>query len=661
MTAEAWAALLPHLGHTGAEDVEVFDQALAWEVAYEVLVAANYLGMDAVQAAAAEFLKPHVTKANFLTIFNTAKNRGIESLAAFITSTIIQPQERMRRRVFGEFDLVLRLDQLRYRCHRAVVATASSAVRDHLRTEQRCMAELDVKVLGVGGEQVAALHSVLESLYLGSPPSTLGTPLEEDLGLLRLLADLGLPPAVAAPVLAGLAAKVTPDTLATVYAASCTPHHPALRQFALAYLVRHTDALERLLVELPREEVEEVLAHDWLEVEEEARVAELCLAWLAAHQEEEGLLAGVVRWSLLPPGERQVVLGKVGRWRGEVEAELARGKVERVREWPRLLVVVEKPGEEAEDFDFEFAIRAYDFTSKRWSVLSNVPHHHGWREGWAATALGDSVLLTSSNSGHPYLPVACLLYSLDSDSWGASAASPSASDALDLPKDRERKNMAEHSTAVLGGEVYTVLAPRGEEEAGVLALHHGVPGQAWTVVPGPQPATCHAPALVSVGGSLALVQGARCTAAAPHLLTYTPGGGAAAWQRRQMLGAPRGWKDGGWGGHGGGIVCVGGGEGGEAVTSWELRGGEGRGLGRLGRGRDLPGVGLCRGLLWVAGGQGHGQGEVVDAVEYYTEETDTWSTLAAAPGLTHPAVAVIELRKPLRLIDIPAMFPRRAK
>ena len=286
-----------------------------------------------------------------------------------------------------------------------------------------------------------------------------------------------------------------------------------------------------------------MLAHDWLEVEEEGKVAELCLTWLAAHQEEEGLLAGVVRWSLLPPGERQVVLGRVGRWRGEVEAVLARGKVERVRGWPRLLVVVEMPGDGAEEFDFDFALRAYDFASKSWRVLSRVPHHQGWREGWAVAALGDSVLLTSSNSGHPYLPLACLLYNLDSGSWGAPATAPSSSGALALPMDRMRKNLAEHSTAVLGGEVYTVLAPSGKEEVGVLALHHGVPGQAWTVVPGPQPASPLPPVLVSVGGSLALVQEGAVT---PHLLTYTPGGGAAAWQRRQMLGAPRGWREGGW-------------------------------------------------------------------------------------------------------------------
>ena len=53
--------------------------------------------------------------------------------------------------------------------------------------------------------------------------------------------------------------------------------------------------------------------------------------------------------------------------------------------------------------------------------------------------------------------------------------------------------------------------------------------------------------------------------------------------------------------------------------------------------------------------------EVVDSVEFYTEETDTWSTLAAAPGLCHPRTAVLELRKPLRLIDVDAMFPKRAK
>ena len=63
------------------------------KVAFEVLQASNYLQMDAVQAKTVEYLKRLVSKTNFLTVYDFAVLRGINTLSSYITSTIIRPAE----------------------------------------------------------------------------------------------------------------------------------------------------------------------------------------------------------------------------------------------------------------------------------------------------------------------------------------------------------------------------------------------------------------------------------------------------------------------------------------------------------------------------------------------------------------------------------------
>ena len=63
------------------------------QVAFEVLQASNYLQMDSVQAETAEYLKNLVSKTNFLTVYDFAVSRGINSLSSYIMSTIIKPAE----------------------------------------------------------------------------------------------------------------------------------------------------------------------------------------------------------------------------------------------------------------------------------------------------------------------------------------------------------------------------------------------------------------------------------------------------------------------------------------------------------------------------------------------------------------------------------------
>ena len=72
-------------------------------MAFEVLQASNYLQMDSVQADTVEYLKKLVSKTNFLTVYDFAVLRGINTLSNYITSTIIKPAEVYRKLFFKYF------------------------------------------------------------------------------------------------------------------------------------------------------------------------------------------------------------------------------------------------------------------------------------------------------------------------------------------------------------------------------------------------------------------------------------------------------------------------------------------------------------------------------------------------------------------------------
>jgi hypothetical protein len=478
--------------------------------------------------------------------------------------------------------------------------------------------------------------------------------------VVRLLAELRLSPAGLEPVAAGLAALACPATLPSLYAAG-----GRLRALALAFLVRSGGRPEVAMAALDRRELEQVLGHAWLGVEGEGEVAERCLAWLRARGEQSnGLLASCVRWGLLGRGELAALLGQLAAAdRAEVEEQLAACPVGRPREWPRLLVLVERPGPGAGPG----VIRAYDFSSQTWSQLTAVPGAVGWDTGYSAAVLGETLVLTASNSAHPFLPVACLSYCPRTDAWSTPPTLAAA---------EQRRNLPGHATAALDGRLYSVLQPR--EGVAPVALHAGTPKSRWSVAPGPRLDAGRPLHLGPAGGRLVLLQ-----ATAPdrhHLLTYSPA--SDRWEVGEVTGTRP--LPGAWAVHGGELVGAGGpgerwagrgrgrrrssGEGPRSrsgdrrpaagdreARAWGLGGGPPRPLAPLARPRAGAGLGTARGLLWAAGGTAAGGG-VEDSVEYYVPAADRWSCLGSAPGLQHPGLTVLEILKPLRLVNIEEMF-----
>jgi len=276
----------------------------------------------------------------------------------------------------------------------------------------------------------------------------------------------------------------------------------------------------------------------------------------------------------------------------------------------------------------------------------------GWKLGYAVSALSDSLVISSSNSNQPFLPVACQTYCISSDKWSEPPALANTA--------KDWFNEEEHMTAVLGNQVYTVLTRREKLGGEVLALQYGIPGGAWTTSPCAQLVPARLPAAVlAVGGSIAVVlPGDADGKTSVDLVRFNPvlqdqpqaGGRPLHSKELKHL-----CKDVTWAAHNGKLVCVGGGHGREVIT-WGLEGGEGQALGKLQYRRRSPGVGCCRGKLWVAGGTRHcsgGDGDIVieATVESYDDVVDSWVCLANSPQLGSAKVAVVEMRKPLRMMD----------
>ena len=100
VTEEAWQVLLPHLC-TGAAPILSLDNV------FDVLRAANYLQMDETQTFITDFIKAHMSKADFLDAYNFARQAKIDCLAGTIETTIVHPEEVTRFCPFYIFFLFL--------------------------------------------------------------------------------------------------------------------------------------------------------------------------------------------------------------------------------------------------------------------------------------------------------------------------------------------------------------------------------------------------------------------------------------------------------------------------------------------------------------------------------------------------------------------------
>merc|ERR1719234_2464619 len=256
------------------------------------------------------------------------------------------------------------------------------------------------------------------------------------------------------------------------------------------------------------------------------------------------------------------------RWVEEVQQECSNGQVGKARGWPRLLVLVETP-QFSPVPDYQHKVHAYNFETKSWRVVTKVPKSdsEGWKLGYAVSALSNSLIISSSNSSQPYLPVACQTYCISSDKWSEP---PTLANTTE-----DWFNEEEHMTAVLGSQIYTVLTRREKVAGEVLALQYGTPGGAWTTSPCAQLVPAQLPAAVlAVGGSIAVLlpsaaddgkTGVDLVRFNP-VLQDQPQAGGRPLQSKELK---HHCKDVTWAAHNGKLVCIGGGHGREVIT-WRL-------------------------------------------------------------------------------------------
>jgi len=374
VSSEAWTVIKVY--------VEFGDLKLTDEVAFEVLQASNYLQMDSVQAETAEYLKNLVSKTNFLTVYDFAVSRGINSLSSYIMSTIIKPAEVMRRRKYGGFDLNLQLGQLVFKCHRSVLSSMSQRIRTVLGEEQQMVdGVVDSSSFGISSENSQLFYNVFELVYLGTEEFSIYS-FEEAISIFKILLRLKFDYKFIRPCLTSLARLVSLTNYSDIYQTG----HEAAQDIALYFLMYRIEQLkyDQFFLTLPLQDCCKIFSHSYLNVPNEFSVVELIFSWLS-HQDTTTTiqldsmameLLGYVRWARLSAAEVELLMKKdmvlnSQKIQSCVKTLVSEKVEEKDREWPKLLLLVEQPplkdrNVESVEISGPCSVQSYDMDTKIW-------------------------------------------------------------------------------------------------------------------------------------------------------------------------------------------------------------------------------------------------------------------------------------------------------
>ena len=188
--------------------------------------------------------------------------------------------------------------------------------------------------------------------------------------------------------------------------------------------------------------------------------------------------------------------------------------------------------------------------------------------------MSESLVISSSNSSQPFLPVACQTYCVSSNKW-------SEPPPLATSSPRDWLNEEEHMTAALGNELFTVLTRKRKTSGEMLVLHHGTPGGPWTTSPCRAPVPCWPPrGVLAVGGSIVVVLPTTGEKSSVNLVSFNPmlqdqpQAGNKPLQSKKIKHLHS--TDISWSTYNGKLVCVAGGGQGREVITWGLEGARGR-------------------------------------------------------------------------------------
>ena len=255
-------------------------------VAEEVLVAANYLQMDVLQADVLEVVKKVINNVNCVNYYNDyGQTRGISRVEAIIMSAIVWPAEAARRRKYGKTDLVIKLQQFPFKCHKTVLASASKKIKGIL-DQDPSIGTIEGEQLGLTDQNVQLAYNLFEQIYrneeyFGSSSSKY-SPLE----VLKLISNLEMTDQYFQSILEDLCRQISVSNVGEIYQAGRQLGQEEVVSIALSYLSFKIQdpPLQSLFLALPLQHVSQVLASSRLNVPDELTVGKLALKWLEAQQ-----------------------------------------------------------------------------------------------------------------------------------------------------------------------------------------------------------------------------------------------------------------------------------------------------------------------------------------------------------------------------------------
>ena len=255
-------------------------------VAEQVLVAANYLQMDGLQAEVLEGVKKAINNANCVKYHaEYCAVRGVGQLDTYIMSTIVRPAEMARRRKYGRSDLVIKLSKtFPFKCHKTVLASASKKIKGIL--ERNSSIEIiEGEDLGLTSRNVQQAYNLFEQIYLNEE-SFVSSSMEDSLEVLKLISTLEMTDDLYLSHLEGLGRQVSVGNVGELYHTGLELGQEEVVNLGLQYLtfkIQHPD-LESLFLALPRNHVSQVLASSRLNVPDELTVGKLALKWVEAQE-----------------------------------------------------------------------------------------------------------------------------------------------------------------------------------------------------------------------------------------------------------------------------------------------------------------------------------------------------------------------------------------
>ena len=247
--------------------------------AFEVLTAANYLKIEALEPLAEIQIKKYIDKKNVLDILDKyVEGMGNQRLGSYISTTIIKPAENVRRRKYGKFDLTLKLGPLEFRCHRAVLSAASDRIKTVLENLLSGVGVVKDSEIGVTEENSQHVYNLLDLIYVSQDLSF--SSVEEALSVLQILEDLKLSPKYFQTCYTYITKEIATESVEGILKVGKETNNQELVNIALFFIMFKIKEVREIFLKLDKEDIIKIIGHSYLNIENELDVALLAIDWI---------------------------------------------------------------------------------------------------------------------------------------------------------------------------------------------------------------------------------------------------------------------------------------------------------------------------------------------------------------------------------------------